>query len=166
MTDRQFYGKYYFVLIEKQGLIYRDLLQVTKEHPGVIIYSRIKNAASMAEKLRSRNLPADARSAILRVNDALGFRIICSNVKEVYDIADWIRGLDSFDIIRKKDYILFPKKNGYRSLHLIGKMQDGFTFEIQIRTKEHHLFAEIEHMLFYKKILKSKIRNLTYYRYL
>ena len=41
-----------------------------------------------------------------------------------------------------KDYVQFPKKNGYQSLHFIVKRPNGLTFEVQIRTYAMDLRAE------------------------
>lgn len=41
-----------------------------------------------------------------------------------------------------KDYICFPKNNGYRSIHLVLRDKKGRYFEIQIRTLEMHVHAE------------------------
>ena len=41
-----------------------------------------------------------------------------------------------------KDYIKYPKKNGYQSLHVIIKWPTGMTFEVQIRTEAMDLLAE------------------------
>ena len=41
-----------------------------------------------------------------------------------------------------KDYIIHPKKNGYQSLHMIIRLPNGLTFEVQIRTFAMDLLAE------------------------
>ena len=41
-----------------------------------------------------------------------------------------------------KDYIKYPKKNGYQSLHVVFKTDTGLFFEIQIRTQSMHYRAE------------------------
>lgn len=41
-----------------------------------------------------------------------------------------------------KDYICYPKNNGYRSIHLVLRDKKGRYFEIQIRTLEMHIHAE------------------------
>lgn len=52
---------------------------------------------------------------------------------------------------RVKDYILYPKSNGYQSLHLIFQARNGSFVEIQIRTEQMHLNAEhfsADHLLY------------------
>ena len=41
-----------------------------------------------------------------------------------------------------KDYIKYPKQNGYQSLHVIIRWPTGMTFEVQIRTEAMDLLAE------------------------
>ncbi len=43
-----------------------------------------------------------------------------------------------------KDYVKYPKKNGYQSLHVVFKTDTGLSFEIQIRTHAMHYRAEFE----------------------
>lgn len=43
-----------------------------------------------------------------------------------------------------KDYIRYPKKNGYQSLHVVFKTDTGLSFEIQIRTHAMHYRAEFD----------------------
>lgn len=42
-----------------------------------------------------------------------------------------------------KDYICYPKANGYRSIHLVLRDKKGRYFEIQIRTLEMHIHTEL-----------------------
>lgn len=41
-----------------------------------------------------------------------------------------------------KDYVRFPKENGYQSIHVVFRGSTGECFEIQIRTFDMHLYAE------------------------
>lgn len=50
-----------------------------------------------------------------------------------------------------KDYILYPKSNGYQSLHVIFQARNGSFVEIQVRTEQMHLNAEhcsADHLLY------------------
>ena len=51
-------------------------------------------------------------------------------------------GIDPLYLSGCKDYIRFPKKNGYQSIHLLFRSPADFTFEVQIRTKPMDDFAE------------------------
>ena len=73
--------------------------------------------------------------------DALGTRVIVSQVEECYRVLDlarrfWEEVPDLFD-----DYIANPKDNGYQSIHAVFKVE-GKLVEIQIRTKGMHERAE------------------------
>ena len=61
----------------------------------------------------------DSQTALQHIHDALGVRVICSFVEDVYQIAKWLQESGEIQIMEKKDYIAYPKPNGYRSLHLI-----------------------------------------------
>jgi putative GTP pyrophosphokinase len=68
-----------------------------------------------------------------------------------------IRRQDDLILIREKDYITNPKKNGYRSYHMIVGVPvycyDGmeyFPVEIQIRTMSMDFWASMEHRIVYK----------------
>lgn len=51
-------------------------------------------------------------------------------------------GIEPLYLSGCKDYIRFPKKNGYQSIHLLFRSPAGFTFEVQLRTKPMDDFAE------------------------
>lgn len=48
--------------------------------------SRIKSAKSMKNKLKKRNLPINLDSALNILNDAVGVRIICKFIDDVYNV--------------------------------------------------------------------------------
>ena len=65
---------------------------------------------------------------------------------------------DDLLIVREKDYISNPKKNGYRSYHLIvaipiflSSEKQIIPVEIQMRTIAMDFWASLEHKLKYKK---------------
>lgn len=41
-----------------------------------------------------------------------------------------------------KDYVMYPKKNGYQSLHVVIQKPNGLTFEVQVRTFAMDIIAE------------------------
>ncbi len=161
MTFESYYGDDLIRLKNTQ----QKLLDIINEYPvhqtldGVnpIMYckSRIKKPESMVRKLEMRGLPTDSKTALKSTNDAVGIRIVCSFVDDVYEIARWLRTRKEFEIITVKDYISYPKPNGYRSLHLILRFvegeNEGLTAEIQLRTIAIDFWAALEHQLKYKK---------------
>lgn len=44
-----------------------------------------------------------------------------------------------------KDYIAFPKSNGYQSIQMVFRSLNGYYFEVQLRTENMHLRAEYLH---------------------
>ena len=87
--------------------------------PIIYVKSRIKSPESMVEKLKRSGLATDADSAMRTMHDAVGIRIICSFLDNVYQVADWLGQQEGYEVVERKDYIAYPKPNGYRSLHLI-----------------------------------------------
>lgn len=111
---------------------------------------RIKAEDSMREKCRRKSLPETPESALQAVHDAIGLRVVCPFLDDVYAIRDHLCARTDLEIIEEKDYIRFVKPNGYRSLHLIVK-KDGYYAEIQIRTISMDTWAALEHQIRYKK---------------
>ena len=133
------------------------------------LLSRIKAEESMREKCHRKNLPETCRSALVDITDAIGFRVVCSFIKDVYLVRDYLAGLEGFEVVKEKDYIHDSKPNGYRSYHMIlrtadgrvpqgcepcepdGKPAQGFYIEVQLRTISMDTWAALEHHLKYKK---------------
>ncbi len=166
MTYEEYYGEALFSL----KYIEQTLLNLIRAYPtysypnGVepIIYckSRIKQPDSMMRKLEQRGLPTDSESALTHMHDIVGLRIVCSFLDDVYKIAGWLRTRHEFEIVETKDYISYPKPNGYRSLHLVLSfpLSSGqkLMAEIQLRTIAIDFWAALEHQMKYKKNIEHE----------
>ena len=135
------------------------LRQKMKEESGLEpvehCLSRIKSEDSMREKCRRRGIPETTESALRVIHDAIGFRIVCAFLNDVYLIRDTLTGLRNYRLVEEKDYIQHVKPNGYRSLHLILQEEQGYYVEIQLRTISMDTWAALEHQLKYKKNLSG-----------
>lgn len=158
--EQAFYGNAYPVLKDSLNTLLNILqnLSSSRKSAGLrdpIEHSkaRIKTAASMAEKLERKGLPVTCEAAIAKVFDAVGIRVICTFMDDVYMIANMLRAQPNIEIVEEKDYISTPKPNGYRSYHMIIKVMVGSQIvfaEIQIRTIAMDCWASLEHQLKYK----------------
>ena len=117
---------------------------------------RIKSEESMREKCRRNNLPETAESALEVLTDAIGLRIVCAFVDDVYTIRDYLKASDEYEVIKEKDYIRRAKPNGYRSYHMILRTKAGYFAEIQLRTISMDTWGALEHHLKYKKSVGSR----------
>ncbi len=118
--------------------------------------TRIKSETSMREKCRRKGLPETQESALGIIKDAVGARIVCAFVDDVYAIKDQLKVSGKFQVVEEKDYISHAKPNGYRSYHMILKTTDGIFAEIQLRTISMDTWAALEHHLKYKKQVGDK----------
>lgn len=167
MTYEEFYKDKYEVLkeIEQKG---REKLEKkiqsfddTDDDFKKIIYfrTRIKTPESVLEKLERQGFEPTRDSALKNLHDIVGFRVVCAFSDDVYEIAQWLIDSKSYEIVKKKDYISYPKPNGYRSLHLILRTtaSDGeqYEIEVQLRTIAEDFWASLEHKMKYKKNIKN-----------
>ncbi len=100
------------------------------------VTGRPKHIYSIWNKMRIKGLDfAD-------LHDIHALRIIVDDVRTCYGVLALVH--ENYHVIDEEfdDYIARPKPNGYRSLHTV--VTDGVhrPFEIQIRTREMHEFAE------------------------
>jgi putative GTP pyrophosphokinase len=140
-----------------------------ERNPIDSIKTRLKDFESIRKKLRKIQIPintASIESIEQNIHDIAGIRIICPFVDDVYMLADCLIGQDDIKLIEKKDYIVKPKENGYRSLHLIVEIpiflqneKRPVKVEIQLRTIAMEFWANLEHRLRYKKNIDEKIMN-------
>lgn len=122
------------------------------------IKSRLKKMSSIMEKMDRKGASLSLDAIEENLNDIAGIRVICAFPEDVYTLADALLSQDDITLIKKKDYIENPKKNGYRSLHLIVAVpifleneKRIMKVEIQLRTIAMDCWASLEHQLRYKK---------------
>ena len=125
-AEREFYGEHLVLLegaisefLSCMDMIRRYRVSLGKDDPVACVQARIKGADSMRQKLKRQGLPVTVDSALHKVWDAAGVRLICPFVSEIYTTASLIRGIPGIRVLREKDYVRFPKPNGYRSYHMI-----------------------------------------------
>ncbi|MBE2188002.1 MAG: bifunctional (p)ppGpp synthetase/guanosine-3',5'-bis(diphosphate) 3'-pyrophosphohydrolase [Desulfobulbaceae bacterium] len=98
--------------------------------------ARVKRPYSIYRKLKKQKIPLD------KIYDLLALRVIIDTVEHCYLTlgavhSNWIP-IDG----RFRDWISFPKANGYRSIQTTVVTRNGDKFEIQIRTEDMHQEAE------------------------
>lgn len=99
------------------------------------VESRMKTPESICSKLRRKGYEVDFETANEVLNDISGVRCICYSVKEIYWIARQIGKIPDFTILKVKDYVRKPKKNGYESYHIVMEVP----VQIQdCKAQEHH----------------------------
>lgn len=103
---------------------------------AVAIQHRIKQVAALWRKTRLKNL------GLSQVQDIVAFRVIVRDTDACYGALRALHENFQPQLLRFKDYIAHPKRNGYQSLHTAIRGEDGPIFEVQIRSIEMHLEAE------------------------
>ena len=128
---------------------------------------RIKSDESMREKLRRKELEETQKNALHTLTDAIGVRVVCLFVDDVYECVKRIREFPGVSVVTEKDYIMDAKPNGYRSYHMIldvtcdeedvdGNVPGHYFAEIQLRTIAMDTWAALEHELKYKKNIANQ----------
>lgn len=126
--------------VEREEFIAKSIARLQHEMNAVGIkaevYGRPKHIYSIYNKMHGKNISFD------ELNDVRAFRIILDDVQSCYTVLGIVHNIwtpvpEEFD-----DYIARPKPNGYQSLHTVVIAEDNRGFEVQIRTREMHHFAE------------------------
>ncbi len=129
----------------------REKFRADDNDPVEHCLGRIKSEESMREKCRRQGLPEEPSSALDRIHDAIGIRIVCAFLQDVYMMRDYILDFEDVELVQEKDYIRHAKPNGYRSLHVIVRVDGRYYAEIQLRTISMDTWAALEHHMKYKK---------------
>lgn len=145
-------------VLETQLDILSDDFKYIKEYnPIEHIKTRLKSADSIIDKLERKKIDFTIENVEKYLFDIVGARIVCSFENDVYDLVNIIKKSSIIKVINEKDYIVNPKKSGYRSYHLIVEIpvelingKTKVSAEIQIRTMAMDLWASLEHKIKYK----------------
>ncbi len=97
---------------------------------------RVKGLFSLYQKLSRKEWDIDT------VYDLYALRVIVPTVEDCYRTLGIVHELWRPLPGRMKDYIAFPKPNGYKSIHTTVTTQHGLILEVQIRTRRMHEEAE------------------------
>lgn len=131
------------------------------------INHRVKSDESMRGKLELRGLDPTPVNAIHEMKDAIGLRIVCLFVDEVYETVKKLKEMENVTVIQEKDYITNSKPNGYRSYHMILEITTEFPdpagnnpgiyyAEVQLRTIAMDTWAQLEHEINYKQDISNR----------
>lgn len=99
--------------------------------------ARIKGIYSLYKKLERKDWD------ITKIFDILALRIIVPTVADCYSALGVVHKHWRPVPGKIKDYIAFPKPNGYQSIHTTIYTGDGGAMEIQIRTEAQHREAQM-----------------------
>ena len=158
MSKERIYGEYLPKLEAARDYLVKEIEVVREEmkkkydlDPVEHLISRIKSEESMREKCRRKGFEETTESALTKIFDAVGIRVVCAFISDVYVIRDHLVQLPNCELVKEKDYIKRAKDNGYRSYHMILKVWGAVYVEIQLRTISQDTWAALEHHLYYKK---------------
>ncbi len=101
------------------------------------VYGRPKHIYSIWKKMQRKHLSID------QLYDLRAVRVIVHNVRECYTSLGIIHEKWKHVPAELDDYIANRKPNGYQSLHTVVIGPKGRYVEIQIRTEDMHIFAEL-----------------------
>ena len=165
MTNEQYYEliKPYEdasrMLLGRLELLNRNLYASRLEYrPIHNIQSRIKEKKSIEDKLHRLGHRDGVLNARDYLQDIAGIRMICYFVDDIYNMVAVLKKQSDLVIMKEKDYIAFPKPNGYRSYHIVVGMpvycldtMEYFPVEVQFRTMSMDFWANMEHRICHKK---------------
>jgi GTP pyrophosphokinase len=140
-------------LLEKERKILQKRLVEVKLTDFSTSY-RVKGLYSLYHKLKRKEWDINV------VYDLLAMRIVVEGVEDCYRALGIVHDIWRPLPGRVKDYIAFPKPNGYRSLHTTVTTPNGIILEVQIRTRQMHHEAEFgiaSHMVY--KQLKAGVKQ-------
>lgn len=156
----RFFLVYKFALQEietKITILQEEFKLIHEYNPIEHLSTRVKSPKSILLKVKKKNLEPSIEAIREDIRDIAGVRITCSFVEDIYKVSAMLQAQNDIEVVDVKDYIAYPKGNGYQSLHLIIKIpifmsdhMEKVYVEIQIRTIAMDFWASLEHKIYYK----------------
>ncbi|MGG2055779.1 GTP pyrophosphokinase family protein [Lysinibacillus pakistanensis] len=156
----RFFLAYKFALQEietKINILQEEFKLIHEYNPIEHVSTRIKSPKSILMKIKKKSIEPSIEDIRENIRDIAGVRITCSFVEDIYKVSAMLQAQHDIEIVDVKDYIAYPKDNGYQSLHLIIKIpifmsdhMEKVYSEIQIRTIAMDFWASLEHKIYYK----------------
>jgi hypothetical protein len=122
--------------------LFRELAQALDGMPA-LLSARAKRTDTIIRKLRR-----EGTMQLTTMADIVGFRIVVDCIATQRLVID--RMLKDLPVQKTQDYLIEPKKTGYRGVHIVFAVKQhlpdvseatNFTCEIQIRTVLQHLWS-------------------------
>ena len=118
---------------------------------NALTVQRLKRLTSIVNKLNRSYYGNKPSMKLSRMQDIAGCRTVVRDIELAKKLCKigFVKSNIKHEKVNEKDYITYPKKDGYRSIHLIYKYKsdkgkdlfNGLLVEVQIRTKLQHLWA-------------------------
>ncbi|MFQ3313327.1 MAG: ppGpp synthetase/RelA/SpoT-type nucleotidyltransferase [Colwellia sp.] len=115
------------------------------------VVRRLKRLPTIIDKLQRKSLDGKTDNAISlkRMHDIGGCRVILESLDDLEKLNKSLDSSKTVHSVKIYDYIVLPKKSGYRGIHRVYKSYDkskthtwkGFQIEVQLRTRLQHLWA-------------------------
>lgn len=131
------------------------------EDPIEHCLGRIKSVQSIREKCARKGMPPMGEVVLRNVYDIVGIRLVCTFLDDVYLMRDRVAALPGIEVMQEKDYIRHVKPNGYRSYHMVVRVEGDLCAEFQIRTISQDTWAALEHQIKYKHDVGGNLALIT-----
>jgi GTP pyrophosphokinase len=82
------------------------------------------------------------KTEVRAIHDKVGVRVIVHTFAQCFVAIELLHRKMTYIEYLYDDYVTYPKKNGYQSLHTTILAANGWPFEVQVRTQAMHANAE------------------------
>lgn len=128
---------YHAAPLDAFATVLRKRIQKISDH--AVVAQRLKRTPSILLKLSNHKT-----MRLSAMQDIGGLRAIVDTTEEVYKLLDlYKQSRSKHSLFSLDDYIQAPKKDGYRSIHLVYKLSKtpNLFLEIQLRSQIQHIWA-------------------------